>query len=119
MLNGDTKATGGRRSGKYLEMRVKRLLADPDVGHNYRKSDLRLMARIWFDDINRIHYGGINRLTAIEFLDMLRNGDLTKSESVTRCRRKLQAQYVELRDPNVYKGRKDKEKEMREQSQYY
>ena len=50
---------------------------------------------------------------------MLRNGELTKSESVTRCRRKLQAQYPELRDDKVYKGRKTKAKEMRLKGQWY
>tara|TARA_R100000656_G_scaffold114311_1_gene86694 strand:+ start:129 stop:473 length:345 start_codon:yes stop_codon:yes gene_type:complete len=112
-------AAGGRSKGKFLEIRVKQLLADPDVGHKYQRSDLALMSRIWFDDVNRIHYGGINQITALKFLDMLRNGELTKSESVTRCRRKLQAQYPELRDDAVYKGRKDKEKEMCEKLQYY
>ncbi len=110
---------GGRHRGKFLEMRVKRLLANKEVGKKYQRSDLALMARIWFDDINRIYYGGINQITGLKVLDMLRNGELTKSESVTRCRRKLQAMYPELRDDEVYKGRKDKEKKMREKSQFY
>ena len=50
---------------------------------------------------------------------MLRKGELTKSESVTRCRRKLQAKHPELRDDKVYKGRKDKEHVMRSKSQFY
>jgi len=107
-------------TGKYLEERVKRLLSPSQEGHKkYQTSDLALMSRIWFDDLKRIHYGTVNQLTALKFLDMLRNGELTKSESVTRCRRKLQAKYPELRDDKVYKGRKDKAKDMRVKGQWY
>lgn len=107
-------------TGKHLEERVKKLLSPYQEGHKkYQKSDLALMSRIWFDDLNRIHYGGINQITALQFLDMLRNGELTKSESVTRCRRKLQAKHPELRDEKVYKGRHNQATIMREKSQYY
>ena len=50
---------------------------------------------------------------------MLRNGDLTKSESVTRCRRKIQQKEPALRDDTVYKGRIEKAREMRAEKQYY
>ena len=102
--------------GKKLEQRVKSLLAEDK---KYQTSDLVLMSRIWFDDINRIYYNNIDDVSVVRFLMLLRDGALTKSESVTRCRRKLQQKYPELRDEKVYKGRKDKEKEMRESSQYY
>tara|TARA_Y100000593_G_C4113540_1_gene239122 strand:+ start:241 stop:555 length:315 start_codon:yes stop_codon:yes gene_type:complete len=102
--------------GKHLEQRVKRLLSE-DV--KYQKSDLALISRIWYDDLNKIFYDRIDNVTAIKFLDLLRNGDLTRSESVTRCRRKLQQKYPHLRDDAVYKGRKDKEVKMRKTSQWY
>ena len=101
---------------KHLEQRVKRLLSDDK---KYQKSDLALMSRIWYDDLNRIFYDSIEDVSAIKFLDLLRSGDLTKSESVIRCRRKLQQKYPHLRDDTVYKGRKDKEVKMRKTAQWY
>ena len=107
-------------SGKYLEERVRKLLSPMEENHKaYQTSDLKLMARVWYDDLNRIHYNDIESISAIKFLAMLRDGELTKSESVTRCSRKLQAKYPELRDDKVYKGRHKQEKVMREKSQYY
>mgnify|MGYP003627044836 CR=1 FL=1 len=106
--------------GKHLEERVKRLLSPLQEGHKkYQQSDLVLMSRIWFDDLRRLCHDSVNQVSALDFLDMLRNGKLTKSESVTRCRRKLQAKHPELRDDKVYKGRQNQAKKMREQSQYY
>jgi ribosomal protein S30 len=102
--------------GKHLDMRVKRLLNEDK---KYQTSDLALVARIWFDDIEKITYGSIHEVTAIKLLDMLRNGDLTKSESITRCRRKIQEKEPSLRDTNVYKGRVEKAREMRASKQYY
>ena len=101
---------------KELKPRIKELLESNSV---YRDSDLSLMARIWYDDIERITYGSVDQVTAVKFLDMLRNGDLTKSESVTRCRRKIQQKEPALRDDTVYKGRIEKAREMRAEKQYY
>jgi len=102
--------------GKHLDMRVRRLLSEDK---KYQISDLALVARIWYDDIEKITYGSIHDVTAVKLLDMLRNGDLTKSESVTRCRRKIQQKVPSLRDENVYKGRVEKAREMRSAKQYY
>lgn len=102
--------------GKYLEARVKRLLSE---NVTYQKSDLALMSRIWFEDLKRIKYDNVNGTGAIEFLHLLRDGALTKSESVTRCRRKLQAQYPELRDESVYKGRAKVQKQMLNERTYW
>jgi len=102
--------------GKHLDLRVKRLLSEDK---KYQTSDLDLIARIWYDDIKRITYGSVNEMTAITFLDLLRKGSLTKSESVTRCRRKLQQKNPSLRDDTVYKGRVEKAREMRSSRQYY
>ena len=71
------------------------------------------------DDLKRIKYGGVEGVGAIEFLNLLRDGSLTKHESVTRCRRKLQAQHPELRDEAVYKGRKTVEKQMKDTRSYW
>mgnify|MGYP003634985347 CR=1 FL=1 len=102
--------------GKYLEARVKRLLSE---NKTYQKSDLALISRIWFEDLKRIKYDNVNGTGAIEFLQLLREGSLTSHESVTRCRRKLQAQYPELRDESVYKGRAKVQKQMKEEGTYW
>ena len=108
--------TTTRQASQLLKHRVRNLLASDK---KYQKSDLALVARIWYDDIQAIKYGDIENTSAIAVLDMLRNGDLTKSESITRCRRELQSEHPELRDETVYKGRKDKEQSMRSKSQFY
>tara|TARA_R100000656_G_scaffold38532_1_gene32406 strand:+ start:2261 stop:2614 length:354 start_codon:yes stop_codon:yes gene_type:complete len=105
--------------GKYLEARVKRLLADSENQKTYQTSDLALISRIWFEDLKRIKYDNVNGTGAIEFLHLLRDGALTSHDSVTRCRRKLQAQHPELRDDSVYKGRKNIEKQMKETGTYW
>ena len=102
--------------GKYLEARVKRLLSEQKT---YQKSDLALISRIWFEDLKRIKYDSVNGTGAIEFLHLLRDGALTSHDSVTRCRRKLQAQYPELRDDSVYKGRAKVEKQMKSEGTYW
>ena len=89
-----------------MRNRVKRLLAEDD---KYKKSDYALMARIWWDDLKVLHYGTVADVTAIEFLEHLVNGDLTKWETATRIRRKLQAKFKQLRDEETYKGRKAEE----------
>lgn len=101
---------------KILENRIKSLLSS---NTKYQKSDLALMSRLWFDDINVHEYGNINSLSAINVLHMLNEGRLTSWDSATRCRRKLQAKFPELRNELTYKGRKNKEKIMRESKQYY
>lgn len=102
--------------GRLLEQRVRTLLS---LNDRYQKSDLALMSRIWYDDLRKIHYSDISSISAVKFLTMIKDGELTKWESVTRCRRKLQAKHPELRDDKVYKGRKDKEHIMRSKSQFY
>jgi len=94
-----------------MRNRVKRLLAEDD---KYKKSDYSLMARIWWDDLKVLHYGTATELTAVEFLEHLVNGDLTKWETATRIRRKLQAKFKQLRDEETYKGRKIEETRWRD-----
>jgi len=57
-------------------------------------SDNKLMARIWFDEI-QASQGLIE--TAQELLIAVSKKQLTSWESATRCRRKLQEEYPELR----------------------
>ena len=94
-----------------MRNRVKRLLASDD---KYKKSDYSLMARIWWDDLKVLHYGNATEVTAIEFLEHLVDGDLTKWETATRIRRKLQSKFKQLRDEETYKGRKVEETRWRD-----
>ncbi|MBC8304024.1 MAG: hypothetical protein H8E55_50730 [Pelagibacterales bacterium] len=104
-------------SGKLLENRIKQLLSE---NLKYQKSDLDLMTRIWYDDLKIIRYGRIDEgFTAINMLNLLRDGRLTSWDSATRCRRKIQRKFPQLRDESTYKGRKDKEATMRLRNQFY
>ena len=93
-----------------MRNRVKKLLAEDT---KYQKSDLPLMARLWWDDLKVLHYGDATELTAIKLLEHLVNGDLTNWDSATRVRRQLQAKFKQLRDEDTYKGRKEEEKNWR------
>ena len=89
-----------------MKLRVRKLLSE---NKKYQSSDLSLMARIWYDDLKVLHYDDISALNAEQVLTHLVNGDLTKWETATRVRRKLQAKHKELRDEDTYKGRKEEE----------
>tara|TARA_R110000751_G_C13440396_1_gene442800 strand:- start:11 stop:355 length:345 start_codon:yes stop_codon:yes gene_type:complete len=102
--------------GKYLEARVKRLLVE---NKTYQKSDLALISRIWFEDLKRIKPTDVNGMTAIQFLELLRDGSLTGHDSVTRCRRGIQSNHPELRDESVYKGRAKVQKQMLDERTYW
>ena len=62
-----------------------------------RDSDSKLMARIWYDEVEA-SLGIIE--TAEELLIALSKGQLTNWESATRCRRKIQEEVPELRGQN-------------------
>jgi len=102
--------------GKYLEARVRRLLAE---NKTYQRSDLALISRIWFEDLKRIKHDNVNGTTAIQFLELLRDGSLTGHDSVTRCRRNIQSNHPELRDESVYKGRAKVQKQMLNERTYW
>lgn len=104
------------RKSSYLESRIKKLLASDK---KYQKSDLDLMARVWYDDLMMINYGIPDKCSAVHFLNLLRDGKLTSWDSATRCRRKLQQKFPELRDEKTHKGRKNMETVMRESKQFY
>ena len=57
-----------------------------------RDSDERLMANIWAKYIGNIEF-----LNAKDILSMLSKSELPSYESISRCRRKLQEEYPELR----------------------
>ena len=57
-----------------------------------RDSDDKLMANIWAKYIGNIEF-----LNAKDILTMLGKGNLPSYESISRCRRKLQQEFPELR----------------------
>ena len=102
--------------GKELEFRVKGLLAEPE----YRKSDVALMCRIWYEDILKIKYApSLDNISATEVLQLIKDQSLTSWDSVTRCRRKLQEKFPELRDAEVWEKRHGRAKEMKATKVYY
>ena len=85
---------------KELKPRIKELLESNSV---YRDSDLSLMARIWYEDFDKL----LNDKHYTRFLTALKNGLLTNWDSATRCRRKMQEEYPHLRGKN-YVNRQEK-----------
>tara|TARA_Y100000004_G_C8730739_1_gene334189 strand:+ start:313 stop:633 length:321 start_codon:yes stop_codon:yes gene_type:complete len=76
-----------------------------------RENDHTLMAVLWHEDIKK---GKTNPKTAIEFIQTLSSGSLTNWESVTRCRRKIMEEHVELRGL-TYTMRQSKAKVIKKQ----
>jgi len=68
------------------------LLLEPEL----RDNDNKLLSALWEEEFD-IMCWDIDFFSAEEFLEVLANGDLSKPEAVTRCRRKLQEQNPEIR----------------------
>lgn len=68
-----------------------------------RDSDERLIASYWFWELGA---DNIESMTAKQLLQAYVDGRLTNTETIRRCRAKLQEQCVELRG-TTYVGRKD------------
>ena len=89
-----------------MKKKIKDLLRS---NKKYRKSDRVLMARIWYEDLGyKIH-----EMSAIELLMELSKGNLSNWETITRLRRKIQSENLELRDEAIYNARMDFEFEYR------
>lgn len=89
-----------------IRTRVARILETDEAS---RDCDLRLMALIWWEDIQdrvvRDHH---------DFLDMLQDGQLTHFESATRVRRALQEKYPSLRG-QLWEARHAEEEKIKQQ----
>ena len=70
-----------------------------------RDDDEKLMANIW-----NSHIGNLEDVDAKEILHMLANHELPSYESISRCRRKLQELYPDLRGDKWYKRQERAEK---------
>lgn len=77
-----------------------------------RESDNHLIATVWYKEA-RAKGLDLEKLSAFEFLKMVKAGDFTTTESIQRARRKAQEEHPHLRGPN-YKGRQVKEGEVRD-----
>ena len=69
-----------------------------------RDNDNALIAAIWYDDIVSKQIHNLRGMTGYQFLDLVKNGKLTSTESIRRCRQKLQKEFPELRG-NKYNAR--------------
>lgn len=78
---------------RHIRNRVKNLL---DKDEKYRDNDNFLMARIWYEDFDRMEIKDRQDGGFKYFLMALRDGKLTSWESITRMRRKLQEMYPYL-----------------------
>ncbi len=86
--------------------RVYSLLSNqPDL----RDNDNRLTAVFWAYELG---VENLHKMTASELLGKLSKGKLTASDTITRARRKVQEENEGLRGSN-YKGRQEKEQEVR------
>ena len=73
-----------------------------------RDNDVRLVASYYYNNISNI-----NQMSAIDFLQIMVNGNLPSPDTITRARRKIQEKHPELRGVN-YVDRQKLEKQVRE-----
>ena len=57
-----------------------------------RDNDVRLVATYYYNNI-----ANINQMSAIDFLEVMVNGNLPSPDTITRARRKIQEKHPELR----------------------
>ena len=76
-----------------------------------RDSDEKLCANIWFSKTP-------SGISATDFLALYAKGELPSSESITRCRRKIQEENPSLRG-SLYKERQDKQEVIKEELGYF
>jgi len=60
-----------------------------------KDNDQQLVANVWYVQARDKH--DMDKMTAKEFLHELARGKIMSSESITRCRRKLQEEHTYLR----------------------
>ena len=80
-----------RLIGRCAKIVERLLISSPKL----RDNDRQLVANVWFVQINKDQ--NIKTMSAKDFLHELAKGNVLSSESITRCRRKLQEENVSLR----------------------
>jgi hypothetical protein len=91
-----------------VKQRVKSIL---EVNKDARDCDRLLISIIWSQDVYEM-YNDVTIINAQEFLFLLEDGDLTSSETIRRCRQRLQEENETLRGYK-YKLRKQLGEEVR------
>ena len=86
--------------------RVTKLLR---IRSHLRDNDRRLTCNIWWDSVPNPQ-----SITFKDFTDLYVKGKIPESDSITRCRRKVQEEIKELRG-EVWEKRHDLEKMVREE----
>ena len=76
-----------------------------------RDSDLELIAQFWKNEGAKIGHK-MNEISANDFLGLMAGGEFTSSESIRRCRQKVQEEYPELRGKN-YKGKQSHQEKVK------
>ncbi len=76
-----------------------------------RDSDEKLIASVWKDELIKQGFK-TTQMSAYDFLKMYSDGKLTSSESIGRCRRKIQETTPELRGA-LYVERKNNEESVK------
>ena len=74
-----------------------------------RDNDVRLVASYYYNNVSNI-----NQMSAIDFLQIMVNGNLPSPDTITRARRKIQEKHPELRGVN-YVERQKLEKQVRQE----
>tara|TARA_R100000049_G_C1872287_1_gene31611 strand:+ start:56 stop:394 length:339 start_codon:yes stop_codon:yes gene_type:complete len=77
-----------------------------------RDNDQQLVANVWY--VQARDQFDIGKMTAKNFLHELAQGNLMSSESITRCRRKLQEEHIHLRG-NKWAERHRMQKDVKEE----
>ena len=75
-----------------------------------RDSDDKLMANIWAK-----YLGNVESFNAKDILTMLGKSELPSYESISRCRRKLQEEFPELRGEKWLKRHEKTQKEVKQE----
>jgi hypothetical protein len=63
----------------------------------YRTSDDALVCRIWFDHLKFTKEIDPHKITAVDFLMLMRDGGLPSMDTITRARRKVQQEHPSLK----------------------
>jgi hypothetical protein len=91
-----------------VKQRVRNIL---EVNKDARDCDRLLISIIWSQDVYEM-YNDVTIINAKDFLFLLEDGDLTSSETIRRCRQRLQEENESLRGYK-YKLRKQLGEEVR------
>jgi hypothetical protein len=92
-----------------IKEKVQKLLTEYP---HLRDDDNKLIANIWISEMGGSSY--CKTITAFDAMSIIASSQLTSTESITRCRRKIQEHNVSLRGEN-YKSRKDNEDPIKDQ----